>query len=137
MRPPGSGDTTVFNKQCGGPVRATVAGVTKAGQGRSGAAGYATEWRATAEAVHPNPSLGRGKSHGGARQLLHHGGTDVPEVARNGTVAVGQKADLVLLDANPLAEIGNSRRIAGVTVRGRWLSPAAIGKMLREVASKP
>jgi imidazolonepropionase-like amidohydrolase len=50
---------------------------------------------------------------------------------------VGQKADLVLLDANPLDEIGNSRRIAGVMVRGRWLSPAAVAKMLREVASEP
>jgi imidazolonepropionase-like amidohydrolase len=54
-----------------------------------------------------------------------------------GTVAVGQKADLVLLDANPLAEIENSRRISGVMIRGRWLSRAAIAKMLREVASKP
>jgi imidazolonepropionase-like amidohydrolase len=51
----------------------------------------------------------------------------------SGTVAVGQKADLVLLVANPLDQIGNSRRIAGVMVRGRWLPRTAIAKMLREV----
>lgn len=37
-----------------------------------------------------------------------------------GTVAVGQKADLVLLDANPFIDIANSRRIAGVILRGKW-----------------
>jgi imidazolonepropionase-like amidohydrolase len=41
--------------------------------------------------------------------------------AETGTVAAGQRADLVLLDADPLADIRNTRRIAGVMVRGRWL----------------
>lgn len=41
---------------------------------------------------------------------------------QRGTVAVGQNADLVLLDANPLESIANSRRIAGVVPRGRWVS---------------
>ncbi|MFN2566388.1 MAG: amidohydrolase family protein [Gemmatimonadaceae bacterium] len=43
-----------------------------------------------------------------------------------GTVAVGKQADLLLLDANPLENIENTRRIAGVMVRGRWLSRAEI-----------
>ena len=38
-----------------------------------------------------------------------------------GTVAVGKRADLVLLTANPLQKIGNTRRIAAVIVRGRWM----------------
>lgn len=38
-----------------------------------------------------------------------------------GVVAVGARADLLLLDADPLADINNTRRIAGVVVRGRWL----------------
>jgi imidazolonepropionase-like amidohydrolase len=39
-----------------------------------------------------------------------------------GTVAPGQRADLLLLEANPLTEIDNISQIAGVTERGRWLS---------------
>ena len=50
-----------------------------------------------------------------------------------GTVAVGQKADLLLLDANPFDDIANSRRIAGVMVRGRWLSREDIAAMLQEL----
>jgi hypothetical protein len=39
-----------------------------------------------------------------------------------GTVTVGKDADLVLLDANPLTDIANSRRVHGVMVRGHWYS---------------
>jgi len=38
-----------------------------------------------------------------------------------GTVAAGKLADLVLLEADPLADITNTRRIAGVVVGGRWI----------------
>ena len=50
-----------------------------------------------------------------------------------GTVAVGQRADLVLLDANPLTDIANTRRIAGVMLRGRWLSAGEIAAMLERL----
>jgi len=43
------------------------------------------------------------------------------EPGDSGIVAVGQKADLLLLDANPLEDIANTRRIAGVILHGRWL----------------
>lgn len=39
----------------------------------------------------------------------------------SGTVEVGRNADLILLDANPLEDIRNSRRIHGVMLRGQWL----------------
>ncbi|MDZ7671137.1 MAG: amidohydrolase family protein [Gammaproteobacteria bacterium] len=42
-----------------------------------------------------------------------------------GRIAAGQAADLVLLDADPLADIDNTRRIHGVLTRGRWLPAAA------------
>jgi hypothetical protein len=39
----------------------------------------------------------------------------------SGTIAPGARADLVLLDANPLSDIRNTRRIHGVVVRGKWM----------------
>lgn len=40
--------------------------------------------------------------------------------SNGGVVAAGRDADLVLLDANPLDDIRNSRRIHGVVLRGTW-----------------
>ena len=47
-----------------------------------------------------------------------------------GTVAAGKRADLILLEANPLTNIANSSRIAGVMVNGRWLSKTDIDARL-------
>ncbi len=41
--------------------------------------------------------------------------------SNGGIVAEGKDADLILLDANPLDNIRNSKRIHGVMLRGRWL----------------
>lgn len=38
-----------------------------------------------------------------------------------GSVRVGLRADLVLVDANPLEEVANAGKISGVMVRGKWL----------------
>jgi adenine deaminase len=42
----------------------------------------------------------------------------------SGTVAVGRVADLVALDADPLADIRNTRRIHAVVARGRLITAA-------------
>jgi imidazolonepropionase-like amidohydrolase len=46
--------------------------------------------------------------------------------SNGGVVAVGRDADLVLLDANPLDDIRNSRRIHGVMLRGTWHGAGAL-----------
>jgi imidazolonepropionase-like amidohydrolase len=51
-----------------------------------------------------------------------------------GGVQNGQRADLVLLDANPLDDIGNTRRIRGVVAGGRWFDRGALDRLLREAA---
>jgi imidazolonepropionase-like amidohydrolase len=50
--------------------------------------------------------------------------------ATAGAVAKGKRADLVLVDANPLDDISNSSKIAGVMLNGRWMSKADIDKRL-------
>jgi imidazolonepropionase-like amidohydrolase len=47
-----------------------------------------------------------------------------------GTIAPGQIADLILLDANPLLDIRNSRKIAGVVLNGRFLSDVERRRLL-------
>ena len=49
---------------------------------------------------------------------------------RTGTVAVGKEASLVLVDANPLDDVGNMAKISGVMVRGRWVTAAERDQML-------
>lgn len=53
---------------------------------------------------------------------------------RFGTVAAGQRADLVLLEGNPLEDIGNYSKIAGVVLRGRWIPRAEIQERLSRIA---
>ena len=50
-----------------------------------------------------------------------------------GTIETGKRADMVLLTANPLANIANTRGIAGVMVRGRWLDKTQLDHMLNEI----
>ncbi len=53
-----------------------------------------------------------------------------------GTVAPGMRADLLLLEANPLADVRNVARRAGVMVRGRWLPEVEIRARLAEIAAR-
>jgi len=47
-----------------------------------------------------------------------------------GTIAVGRIADLVLLDANPLTDIRNTRRIVAVVANGRLIDAAERHRIL-------
>ena len=53
-----------------------------------------------------------------------------------GTVEVGKYADLLLLEANPLDNITNTRKISGVFVNGQWLNRKKIDTMLSNLAKK-
>lgn len=60
--------------------------------------------------------------------------------ASSGSVAVGKRADLVLLDANPLADIANTRRIRAVFLNGRLYDRARLDRLtafVREQADAP
>lgn len=47
-----------------------------------------------------------------------------------GTIEVGKRADLLLLDDNPLANIGHLRTPVGVMARGKWLRRNQLEQML-------
>jgi imidazolonepropionase-like amidohydrolase len=72
-------------------------------------------------------------------QALRTGTVDVAkflgEAGRSGVVRQGARADLLLLDANPLQDVANSMRINGVVVNGRWIGPAEREKMLSALAA--
>ena len=53
-----------------------------------------------------------------------------------GTVEVGMRADLILLDADPLKALDALRNPAGVMVRGAWLPRETLLRMLDSVRSR-
>ena len=73
-------------------------------------------------------------------EILKSGTVNVGQYFRRqdsfGTIAAGQRADLVLLDASPLADIANVKKIRGVMVRGRWLDRAALDAGLAAIEKK-
>ena len=53
-----------------------------------------------------------------------------------GTVAPGQRADLLLLASNPLEDLANLADLTGVMVRGRWIARDEIDRRLEALAEK-
>ena len=52
-----------------------------------------------------------------------------------GTVEVGRRADLILVEGNPLKDVASIGRRAGVMVRGQWLPEGEIRRRLEEIAA--
>jgi hypothetical protein len=58
------------------------------------------------------------------------------EAGKWGQVIVGARADLLLVDGNPLADVANASRQAGVMLRGRWLPRPEIADLLTDLAAR-
>ena len=52
-----------------------------------------------------------------------------------GTVDIGKNADLVVLDANPVADVANMSKIAAVVLKGKYFSKASLDKQKADVAA--
>ena len=67
----------------------------------------------------------------GTRNVAEYFGT----LSETGTIEQGKRADVILLDANPLTDISNVARRAGVIVAGRWLPEREIRERLEKLAA--
>jgi imidazolonepropionase-like amidohydrolase len=54
------------------------------------------------------------------------------EERQSGAIEVRQAADLLLLDADRLADILNTRKTRGVMAQGRWFDRMALDRLLQE-----
>jgi imidazolonepropionase-like amidohydrolase len=52
-----------------------------------------------------------------------------------GVVAVGARADLLLLESDPLVDVANVKDLAGVFVRGQWIPRVEIDSLLKDLAA--
>lgn len=52
-----------------------------------------------------------------------------------GTIEVGKRPDLLLIDANPLRDVSSTTKIAGVLMRGQWISREEIDRKLQAIAA--
>jgi imidazolonepropionase-like amidohydrolase len=55
------------------------------------------------------------------------------DLTDSGTIERGRRADLVLLDADPLADIGNTRKISAVVLNGRYLNRASLDHLQTQI----
>lgn len=72
----------------------------------------------------------------GTRNVGLYAERDLKQDGKFGTVVVGNWADLVLLEANPLESLDNISRRAGVMVRGRWVPKSEIDSGLAALAAR-
>jgi imidazolonepropionase-like amidohydrolase len=53
-----------------------------------------------------------------------------------GTIEAGKRADLLLLEANPLTDIANVSKINGVMLRGKWHSRESLDARLKAIEER-
>lgn len=72
----------------------------------------------------------------GTRNVARYASGELGESGSFGTVAEGHRADLILVEGNPLEDLDALQRRAGVMVRGRWLPESEIQSRLRAIAAE-
>jgi imidazolonepropionase-like amidohydrolase len=70
------------------------------------------------------------------RAATHDAADFVGALDEWGTLAKGQRADLILVTDNPLEDVSNISKQIGVMVRGRWFTKQDLDPMLNKVAKK-
>lgn len=70
------------------------------------------------------------------RSVAGYASGELGEAGNFGTVSPGNRADLILVEGNPLESLSVLRDRAGVMVKGRWLSRAEIESRLSEIAAR-
>lgn len=58
------------------------------------------------------------------------------ESEERGSIEVGKRADLIMLDNNPLSDIRNARGVRGLFTHGRWYSESALESFLEEARER-
>lgn len=58
------------------------------------------------------------------------------ESGQAGTVEVGKRTDLLLVEANPLQDVSAASKLAGVMMRGRWIGREEIDRRMRQIAER-
>jgi imidazolonepropionase-like amidohydrolase len=83
-------------------------------------------------------------------ELMADAGMSNFEILRSATEQVGEYtgkscgvikpeacADLILVDGNPLADLGNLRRLSGIVTRGRWIPWSDLQRRLKDIRERP
>ncbi len=50
---------------------------------------------------------------------------------KSGVIKLGARADLILVEGNPLEDVKNASRIVGVMIHGRWLPRETLEEQLK------
>jgi imidazolonepropionase-like amidohydrolase len=59
------------------------------------------------------------------------------EAREAGTIEVGKRTDLLMVEANPLDDVAAASKIAGVMMRGRWIGKEEIDRRMRAISGEP
>lgn len=86
------------------------------------------ELKALADAGLPNYAV----LAAGTRNAHEYFGT----IGQVGTIEIGRRADLILLNANPLENISATENRAGVMLKGKWQTQGELNGWLDEIAPK-